>query len=99
MLLHRHRIIGAAFDGCVVGDNNAFAAGYAANAGDDARRMHVAAIEAVSGKRRQFEKRRSRIDQEIDALTRQHLAARGVPGPRCLSPATSDAVEPLTSSE
>ena len=79
MLLHRHRVIGAALDGGVVGDDDAFAARDAPDPGDDARRMHVAAIEAVGRQRRQFEKRGAGIDQEIDALARQHLAARGVP--------------------
>ena len=86
MLLHRHRIIGAALDGGIVGDDDAFAARDAPDAGDDARRMHVAAIEAVGRKRRQFEKCGAGIDQQIDALARQHLAARGVPLARDASP-------------
>ena len=78
VLLHRHRIIGAALDGGIVGDDHAFAAHDAADPGDDAGGMHVAAVEAVGGERRQFEKRCSRIGQEIDALARQKLAARGM---------------------
>ena len=38
MLLHGHRIVGAALDRRVVGDDDAFAAGNAADAGDDAGR-------------------------------------------------------------
>ena len=95
MLLHRHRIIGAALDGRVVGDDDAFAPRDPAHPGDDAGRMHVAAIEAVGRQRRQFEKRRSRIDQEIDALARQHLAARGMPDARGLAAAAGDLVELL----
>ncbi len=95
MLLHRHRIIGAALDGRIIGDDHAFAPRDPADAGDDARRMHVAAIQAVGGERRQFEKRRSRIDQEIDALARQHLAARGVPGARRLAAAAGHLIELL----
>ena len=87
MLLHRHRIIGAALDGGVVGDDDAFAARDAPDAGDDAGGMHVAAIEAVGGQRRQFEKRRAGIDQQVDALARQHLAARGMPLARRLAAA------------
>ena len=87
MLLHRHRIVGAALDGRVVGDDDAFAARDAADAGDHARRMHVAAIEAVGGQRRQFKERGAGIDQQIDALARQHLAARGVPLARDLAAA------------
>ena len=37
MLLHRHRIVGAALDGRVVGDDHALAAGDAADAGDRCR--------------------------------------------------------------
>ena len=39
MLLHRHRIIGAALDRGIVADDDAFAPGDAADAGDDARGM------------------------------------------------------------
>ena len=85
MLLHRHRIIGAALDGGVIGDDDAFAARDAPDAGDDAGRMDVAAIEAVGGQRRQFEKRGAGIDQQVDALARQHLAARGMPLARRLA--------------
>src|SRR5258706_6209563 len=93
MLLHRHRIIGAAFDGRVIGDDHAFAAGYPPHPGDDAGGMYVAAVEAVGRKWRQFEERRARIDQEVDALPRQHLAARGMPGARGLAAAAGDLIE------
>ena len=85
MLLHGHRIIGAALDGGVIGDDDAFAARDAPDAGDDAGGMDVAAIEAVGGERRQFEKRGAGIDQQVDALARQHLAARGMPLARRLA--------------
>ena len=93
MLLHRHRIVGAALDGRIVGDDHAFASRDPPDPGDDARRMHIAAIEPVGGERRQFEKRRARIDQEIDALARQHLAARGVPGARGFAAAAGHLIE------
>ena len=95
MFLHRHRIIGATLDGRIVGDNHAFAPRYPPDAGDDAGGMHVAAIEAVSRQRRQFHKRRAGIDQEIDALARQHLAARGMPRPRGLATAPGNGIELL----
>ena len=91
MLLHRHRIVGAALDGGVVGDDHALAPADAADAGDDARRRHVAAIHAVRGERRQLEKRRAGIEQQVDALARQQLAARqcaALRAPRC-RPATA----------
>ena len=95
MLLHGHRIIGAALDGRIVGDDHAFAPRYPSHPGDDAGRMHVAAIEAVGRQRRQLEKRRAGIDQEIDALARQHLAARGMPVTRGLAAAAGNLVELL----
>ena len=61
--------------------------------GDDARGMDIAAIEAVRRQRRQFEKRRAGIDQQIDALAGQHLAARGVAGARGFAAAAGDARE------
>ena len=93
MLLHRHRVIGAALDGGVVGDDDAFAARDAPDAGDDAGGMDVAAIEAVGGQRRQFEKRGAGIDQQVDALARQHLAARGMPLARHLAAAAGHDLE------
>ena len=57
--------------------------------------MNVAAIEAVSRKRRQFEERGAGIDQQVDALARQHLAARGVPLARGFAAAAGDAVQLL----
>ena len=93
MLLHRHRIIGAALDGGVVGDDHAFAPRDPPDPSDDARRMHVAAIEIIGRQRRQFEKGRAGIDQEIDALARQHLAPRRVPGARGFAAAAGHLIE------
>ena len=93
VLLHRHRIIGAALDSGVISDDHAFAPRDPTHAGDDAGGMHVAAIEAVGRQRRKLEKRRAGIDQQVDALTRQHLAARGVPVARHLAAAASHLAE------
>jgi hypothetical protein len=95
MFLHRHRIIGAALDGGIVGDDDAFAPRYPSHPGDDAGRMHIAAVEAMGRQWRQLQKCRSRIDQEIHALPRQHLAARGMSGTRCLAAAAGHLVELL----
>ena len=85
VLLHRHRIVRAALDGGIVGDDHAFAPRNAPHPGDDAGGMHVAAIEAVGGERRQFEEGGAGIDQQVDAFARQHLAARGMPLARRLA--------------
>ncbi len=89
MLLHRHRIIGAAFDRRIVADDDAFAPADAADAGDDPGGVNGVVIHAVGGERRQFEKRRAGIDQRHDALARQKLAARKVTLPRPRRPAGS----------
>ncbi len=52
--------------------------------------MHVAAVEAMGSQRRQFQERRAGIDQEIDALARQHLATRCVAVARGLAAAAGD---------
>ena len=55
--------------------------------------MYVTAIKAVGRERRQFKKRGAGIDQKINPLTRQHLAARGVPCARDLAAAAGDLLE------
>ncbi len=79
VLLDRHRVIAAALDGGVVGDDHAFAAFDAADAGDDAGGVHVAAVHAEGGERRQFQERRARIDQVHHAIAREKLSARHMP--------------------
>ena len=74
MLFDRNRIVGAALDRGVVGDDHAFAPGDPADARDDAGRRHVAAVHAVGGERRKLEDGRSRIDQRVDAVAREQLA-------------------------
>ena len=49
-------------------------AGDAADAGDDAGARRVAVVHVPGGQRRQLEKRRTGIDQRVDALAHGHLA-------------------------
>ena len=58
VLLDRHRVVGAALDGRVVGHDHALAAADPADAGDQARAGGVAAVQAVRRQRRQLEERR-----------------------------------------
>ena len=95
MLLHGHRVVSAALDGGVVGDDDAFAPRNAPDARDDTGGMDIAAIEAVGRERRQFEKRGAGIDQQVNAFARQHLAARGMPLARRLSAAARHDLELL----
>ena len=90
VLLHRHRIVGAALHRRVVGDDHAFAAGHPADARDDACGGNVAAVHAVRGQRRQLEDRRAGIDQRVDPVARQQLAAGEVLLPRLVAAAARD---------
>ena len=53
-----------------------------ANAGHQSRRGRVVLVHVVGGERRELEERRSRIDEPVDALAHQQLAAFGVPPAR-----------------
>ena len=79
VLFDRHREIGAALDRRVVGDDDAFAARDAADAGDDAGRRHRAVIHLIGGEAPKIRETATRIEQQPDALARQQLAAPLVP--------------------
>ncbi len=78
MLLHGHRIVGAALDRGVVADDGALNAADAADARDDTRARRLVVVHAHGGERRQLEERRAGIEQRPHALARQELAARDV---------------------
>jgi len=52
MLLHSDREIGAAFNGGVIGNDHAFAARYAPDAGNDAGRRDLVVVKPVGGELR-----------------------------------------------
>ncbi len=87
VLLHRQRVVGTAFYRGVVGHDHAFHAFDAADAGDHARSGHVFAIYLMGSQLADFEERRARVQQAVDALARQQLATRSVPL-LCLGPTT-----------
>ena len=89
VLLHRHRIVGAALDRGVVADDDAFASRDAADAGDDAGRGDVVVVHPVGRELRQLEERRARVEQRAHALARQELAAPGVARARASPPPCS----------
>ena len=72
-LLHRQWIPGAALHAGVVGMDDDFAAIDDADAADNAGAGDFAAIFGIGGERRQFEKRRTGIEQQFDAVAREHL--------------------------
>jgi hypothetical protein len=93
VLLHRHREIGAALHRGVVGDDHAFDALHAADAGDHAGRGDLVVVHA-SRHGGEFEEGRAGIEQGVDALARQQLAARDMLlamllGPTAARPARS----------
>jgi hypothetical protein len=52
VLFDRHRVVSAAFDGGIVADDHAFAAGDATDAGDDAGGVNRVLVHAIGGKGR-----------------------------------------------
>jgi hypothetical protein len=80
VLLDRHRVVGAAFDGRVVGDDHALPPGHPADPGDHPGARGVTAVELVRGQRGQLEERRRRVDEPVHPLAGQQLAALDVAG-------------------
>ena len=74
VLPHRDRVVGAALDGRVVGDDHDIASRDAADARDDAGRGRFVLVHAPGGQRRELEKRSARIEQLFDALAHRELA-------------------------
>ncbi len=75
MLLDRHRVVGAAFHRRVVAHDHDLASLDAADAGDDAGAGAGAVIHVVGCKRTNLEERGAGVDQVLNAVTGQHLAA------------------------
>ena len=80
VLLDRNRVVGTTFDRRIVGDDHAFAAGDPADAGDDPGAGTLVVVHAVGGQRRDLEQWTAGIEQPVDAVARQQLAAVDVPG-------------------
>ena len=57
VLLHRHRVVGAALHGGVVGDDHHLPAADPADAGDDARRGRVAVVQVAGREGAQLQER------------------------------------------
>ncbi len=78
MLFDRNRIVGAAFDGRVVGNDHAFAAGNPADTGDDAGPRAFVVVHPVGSKRCDLQQRAAGIEQAVDAVAGQQFAAVNV---------------------
>ncbi|MNT36968.1 hypothetical protein D3C72_1730830 [compost metagenome] len=78
VFFHGQRVIRAAFYRGVVGDDHALDAFHATDPGDHARSGDVFAIHLIRRQLADLQKRRTRIEQAVDALARQQFAPRGV---------------------
>ena len=79
VLLHGHRVVRAALDGRVVGDDDAGRALDPADAGDDAGTGRVVVVQAGRGERAELEEGTGGIEQAIDPLADGQLAALTMP--------------------
>ncbi len=75
VLLDRFGEVGAAFDGRIVGDDHAFQPGNAADSGDDARARRFAAVQIPGRQRRQLQEGAAVVQNGVDALVHEQLAA------------------------
>ena len=78
VFLDGDREIGAAFDGRVIADDQAFPAFNAPDTRDQARARRFAVIHTVGGQGADLEEGAAGVDQALDPLTGQQLAAFGV---------------------
>jgi hypothetical protein len=87
VLLHRHRVVGAALHGGIVGHDHALGAIDPADAGDHAGRGRIVVVHPVGGQLAEFEKAGAGIKQMIDPVAGQQLAAGHMLGPGRLTTA------------
>jgi hypothetical protein len=83
VLLDGHRVVGAALDRRVVGDDHAFTAGHPADAGDDAGGGRLVVVHAGGREAGQFEEGRAGVHERLHAVPGQQFAPVDVslPGP------------------
>jgi hypothetical protein len=76
VLLHRHRVVGAALHRRVVGDDHAFLPWTRPMPAIMPAAGASLVVHAVGGELADLEEGRARVEQAVDALARQELAAR-----------------------
>ncbi len=81
MLLDRDRVVRAALDRGVVADDHTLAAGDAADAGQDAGPGRLVVVQAGGGERAELQERAAGVEQQIDAVAGEQLAAVDVSFP------------------
>ena len=82
VLLDRHRVVGAALDRRVVGDDDARRPLDRPDPGDDPGARGVAVVQPGRGERAQLEERRAGVEQPVDPLPDGQLAALAMAGDR-----------------
>ena len=87
VLLHGERVVRAALDRRVVGDDDAVPPLDHADPGDDSGGRGVTVVELPGGERVQLEERRAGVDEAVDPLACGELAPRPVPLERLLAAA------------
>ncbi len=75
MLLYGQWVIGTAFDRGIVGDDHAFDALDPADSGDHPSSRYLFAVHLMCSQLADFQKRRTGVQQTVDTLARQQLAA------------------------
>ena len=78
VLFHGQRIVAAAFDGGVVGDDHAFGAGDPAHAGNHTGGGYILAVDVIGGELADLQEGRAVVQQAVDALPGQQFAAGDV---------------------
>jgi hypothetical protein len=95
VLLHRHRIVGAALHRGIIGDDHDLAALDPPDACNDAGAGRIAIVQPVRRGRADFKKRRAGVEQPRHPFTRQDLATRHMPLARRLSAAIKGCLHSL----
>lgn len=79
VLLHRHRVVRAALDGGVVGDDDALPPAHPADPGDDPGGRGLSVVQPVGGEGSELQEGRAGVEQGVHPVPGQQLPARGVP--------------------
>jgi hypothetical protein len=95
VLLHGHRVVRPAGDSRVVGGDEAQAALHQADAGDDAGAGDAAVVHVLGGQGRDLEEGAARVEQGVDPVPGQHLAAGEVAGPGPVPAPAAGAGDPV----
>ena len=93
MFLDGQRVVGAALDGCVVGDDHTFLALDEADAGDQPGGGNGLAIHAVCGELAELQKGGGRVDEGVDPVARKEFSAREMTLAGALAAALGDGLD------